>query len=325
MTTTFVRWVYLTFALTAVACVGGSDDNAAPAYPTTTVESEGETIAQVGPVRFTTTEFAKRLSSQSPFMRQRFADMDKREKYIRNDVRFELLAQEGWRRGLHSDPQIVGELKKAIVQRMVKDESERLSKSIVITEAELRAGYVERKDEYNKEERVRLSHIVRYVEDEAGRKAAKKLLDDIRAEVLAAEKANKPGAFDAAARDHSQDEKTKRSGGNLQFLTQSELTDRYGEAVAKTVFEGLSVGDSVVADAENAVVLFKKTGQRRGVTKSLEQVKPQLRAKLLQEKRNAAFEAFVEGLEKANGIVLNTPAIEKIEIDMAAPTKEPAR
>ncbi len=241
--------------------------------------------------------------------------------FVRNELRFELLAQEGWRRGMHSDPEVIAELKKTIVQRLVRQENERLATTLQAGEAELRAAWVKRKGEYNKPPKIRLSQIVRYADDDKTRAAATKALEEVRAKVLAGEKKGNPTIFSKMAAVHSEDDATKRNGGDLQFLTREELTSRYGDEVAKSLFDSLTIGDTAVAHAENAVVLFKKTGRRRGVQRTMEQVKPQLRAKLLQEQRTKAFEAFVEELEKTNGVTIDDAAVEKIEIDMTAPSK----
>jgi hypothetical protein len=76
-----------------------------------------------------------------------------------------------------------------------------------------------------------------------------------------------------------------------------------------------------IADAPNAVVLFKKTGKRRAVERSLEQVKPQLRGSLIGEKRTRAFETFVDDLKKKHGVSVDQEAISSITVEMNAPTE----
>lgn len=309
----------LTLVAGAAACAEGPQD-APPPYPQPKLLMQGPVIAQVGPVAFHTQEMEHRINAQSPFLRERFNDLDKRRKFVTNEVRFELLAQEAWRRGMPSDPQVIAELKKILVQRLVRQETERLSQAIDVTEAELRTAFVNRRDEYNKPEKIRLSQIVRYVDSEKVRAAATRALEEVKAKVLAGEKKNQASIFPKMARVHSEDEATKRSGGDLQFLTREQLQTRYGADVAKSLFDDLAIGDSVVAHADNAVVLFKKTGRRRGVERSLEQVKPQLRGKLMNEKRAAAFEALVVALEGKHGIRVDDAALEQIVIDMTAPS-----
>jgi hypothetical protein len=59
-------------------------------------------------------------------------------------------------------------------------------------------------------------------------------------------------------------------------------------------------------------VLFKKTGLRRAVERTVEMVKPQLRAKIQRERKNAAFEALFAELEKKYGVDYQLPVLEKM-------------
>ncbi len=104
--------------------------------------------------------------------------------------------------------------------------------------------------------------------------------------------------------------------GDLQFLTQKQIAERYGDEVASYVFKDLKIGDLVVADAPNAVVLFKKTGRRRGVTRTIDMVRGQLRGQVLSEKRSAAFDDVVESMKKAHGVVYNEANVEKVKVDL---------
>ena len=286
-----------------------------PVYPVPDVAPEGPVIAKVGTVAFTTKELEKRINKQSPFMRQRFSDVGKREQFLKNEIRFELLAQEAWRRGLYEDPRIIASLKKSMVQRLIRDEHERLTESIKLTEAELRAGYTSRKAEFVKPERVRVAQIVRYVKTPAERKAAKKLLSGLQSKLTRLEKKNVSGGFAKITEENSQDEGTRRSGGNLPFMSEAELTEKYGEAVAKAAFS-MEIGDKAIAEAPNAVLLIKKTGRRRAVNRTLETVKTQLRAKLLQTKRNQAFDEFVAQLETKAGVKIDQTALKAAVPDL---------
>ncbi|MEQ9499657.1 MAG: peptidylprolyl isomerase [Deltaproteobacteria bacterium] len=284
-------------------------------YPAPEVVAEGEVVAQIGPVTLTTAELEKRLSKQSPFRRMQLKDPSQLEKYVEGEVRMELLAQEGWSQKLYDDPQIKAELKRLLVQRVMNDHIAQLGDALEATDGDLAIMYKQKEKELNKPERIRLSQIVRYVESNGERAAAKKLLARVKSEVLSAQRKNDQTAFGRLARQHSQDDATKNGGGDLQFLDREQLTERYGEEVAKTLFEDATIGDLVVADAPNAVVLFKKTGLRRAVHRSLEQVKSQLRGQIIAEKREAAFDKFIDELMKKRSVVVNEDAFSKIQLE----------
>lgn len=306
--------------LVAVAACPAPEKSAAPTYPAPKTDPNGEVIAKVGPVTFTTAEIEKRIKQQSPFLRVQLQDPKKKALFVEEQIRNELLAQEAWSRKLYDDPRIKEELRRLMVQRVMKDHLRSIRDQIDVTETELRQAYRERMDEFNKPAKVRLSQIVRYVDSEKERREARTLLKRVQSEVIARQKKNDHRAFGEAARSHSQDENTKLGGGDLQFLTREQLAERYGDEVASHMFDAVSVGDMAIADAPNAVVLFKKTGSRRAVERTLEQVKPQVRGALIGEKRTKAFESFVEKLERKHGVKIDRKAIESVKVEVSPPS-----
>jgi hypothetical protein len=310
--------------LTLAACGTPSADPATAPYPLPVLEKAGPAVATVGPVTLTQKEIEKRIGGQSPVLVQRFREeLDRRKEFVQQQVRFEVLAQEAWQRRMYEDPDMVAELKKAMVQKLIRQELDARTKDQAVSEGELRDAYNKSLDEFIKPETIRLSQIVRRVDDPKARSAARALLERVKGEVLAAEKRNVTGAFGEPARKHSQDPDTATAGGELQFMTRKELEEKYGPDVARVMFEDAKVGDMVVADAADASVLFKKTGLRRAVERTLDQVRPQLRARILRDKRNEAFEAFIVELEKRHHAVVDAEALARMGVSATATAAAP--
>ncbi len=289
-------------------------------YPPTTMVPGGKVIAKVGPVEITSNEVADRINRQSPFLRSRFTDPARKKEFAEQEVHFEVLAQEAWQRRMYEDPRMVKELKKLMVARLVETEIEkRLAESI--GEAELRAAYTASIDEHQKPERIRLARIVRFVEDDKGRKNARAILEKAKAEILAEEKKGNSGAFDLLAKKYTEDDTTRDKGGDLDFLARTELEAKYGPEVTQVVFDETKVGDIFLVDTPDAVVLFRKSGRRRAVERSFEQVKPQLMARVQRERRNEAMKAFIDELMKAKAVTFDESALDAVEIDLSAPTE----
>jgi len=298
---------------TIVSCVREEKPTARP-YPVPPLISTGPVVAKVGPVKLTTDELARRLGAQGPVMAERMKDPEKRKEFLDQQVKFELLAQEGWSRGFADQPEVQAELKKAIVQRFVREELDKRAQNIMVSEGELQKDYQAHFTDYNKPETIRLSQIVRPVTSPTDRQKAHTLLEKLKADILAAERANRPGAFAEAARTSSEDPGTKNGGGDLPFMSREELSKLYGAPIAAQMFEKATVGDMVIADADNASVLFKKTGLRRAVEKSLEQVKPQLHARITRDKRTLVFDQLVDELKKKHGVELDYGALNKVDL-----------
>ncbi len=314
------RFLVLASALSGAAGCPASPP-AEPPYPAPVLETGGKVLTRIGPVTLTTAEIEKRIRQQSPFVRVQLKDPAKLEQFVDEQIRNEVLAQEAWRQKLYDDPEVESELRRVMIQKLMRDHLQAVKDQVDTTETELRAAYQERFDEFNKPEKIRLSQIVRFVDDDQERKEARKLLERVKADVLERQKKNDQRAFAEAARAHSEDDNTKLGGGDLQFMSKSELSARYGPDVAEHMFSAVEIGDMAIADAPNAVVLFKKTGKRRAVERTLEQVKPQVRGVLLGEKRTKAFEAYVLEIEQKNGVKIDLEALPSIKVDMNAATE----
>lgn len=312
----FRAWPVL--ALVA-ACDGGSRAAVPPPYPLPEVAEGGAVVAKVGSVTLTSDEIQKRASGQGPVLLERFGDLERRKDFVEQQVRFELLAQEGWARGMYKDPEILGEYKKALVQKLLKEELDRRTRDVAVTEDELRAAYERAHDEFNKPETLRLSQILRQAPDAKARAEAHALLERVKREVMEAEKKNQTNAFAEAARAHSQDEGTKTAGGDLQFLTRPELEARFGPDGAKEAFEQAAVGELKIIDTQDAVILFKKTGLRRAIERPLEQVKAQIKVRVQRDKRNRAFDALIDELKKKHAVSVDERAVETLQLGGTPP------
>lgn len=317
-------YVYLAFAL-APAC-GGSGQPSAEGnasalddpYPAPTVSDEGEPIAKVGPVVFTTGEMERRLAEASPFLRQRLADPAELRTWVENELRAEAIAQEAWKDGLQKTPEVKAAFRKLLIKAFTERALKKFG-SLEPNDKELIEAYRARDAEFNQPAKVRLSQIVIYVDSKKERADARKLLERIRGEVIEGQKRNDHTVFAKAVRKYTQDDTTKLAAGDLQFLTREALTKRYGEEVATVCFDEATVGDLFVAGAPNAVVLFKKTGYRRAVERSFEEVRSQLRLLLTQERRKEAIEAWSRDLMEIADIDLNEEALSRIEVPRSTP------
>lgn len=319
-----IRSITPLLALVALAC----DEPASPLreassvfdgpYPAPRVTSEGEVVATVGPVAFTTEELERRLAEESTFVLRQVRDPAQLRAWVEKVVRNEAIAQRAWQDGLQNDPKV----RKAFQQLLIRAYAERAmasSGSLEPNDKELLEAYEARRAEFDQPAKVRLSQIVRYVKTKPERRAAEKLLRSIRAEVIEGQKKNDHSRFSKAAREHSQDEDTRLGSGDLQFMTQAQLAERYGDDVAAACFDDAEVGDLFVAQAPNAVVLFKKTGYRKAIKRTFAQVRSQLRLSLSQDKRKAALQAWSRDVMEASEAEIDAEALSKVELPASTP------
>jgi peptidyl-prolyl cis-trans isomerase C len=291
----------------------GGGKSGGPAINPAAATKGGVALAKVGPVSLSVEEMTDRINKQSPFVRARFSDVEKKKEFIENQIRFEALALEAFERGYHNDPEVQASLKKIVVQKLTREEFDTRVKLSDITEADMKGYFGENQDEYNKPEMVRTSHI--YVPFGADKNAA-------RAKATEAHKAAAdPGRL--ADRAHfkdlvdkfSADESTKRTGGDLRYLSKPELTERFGAPATDTIW---ALGDlnavSGVVEGKDGFHVFKKTGHRKAITRTFEQVQNQIRNRLYRDKRMEAFNAFVDELKGKFGTTLDESKLDQVKV-----------
>jgi parvulin-like peptidyl-prolyl isomerase len=268
-----------------------------------TEEQANEVLAQVGDRTITVGEFADRLASQSPYLRARFESPERRKEFLDNLVRFELLVYEAKRRGYDDRPEVKRARRNAMIQQMMTQEIDAPLEAVEITDEEIRAIYDANPDEFNRPAQVRASHI--FIEDRA---RAQKL--------LARAKEGDLSGFRTLAREQSQDEKTKRSGGDLQFFT-ADGEGSPAKAIRDAAFAMAKVGEVYpdLIEEGGGYHIIMLTGKRAAVTRTYEQAKRAIRHKLNRERKDAAVAALTERLRKDIEIEIDYEALKAIEIE----------
>jgi peptidyl-prolyl cis-trans isomerase C len=187
-------------------------------------------------------------------------------------------------------------------------------------EADARRYYDEHRDEFVKDERVRVSHIFlsadRAAPDRQARAAeARKLQARFKAEAT-----KNPLAFANAAREVSDDVATKPSGGDLGFRTKDEIEKTWSRVVADAALALRNVGDeSQVIESDRGFHLLRLTGRQPATNRSFDEVKGQLGARVGRDRRTKEFEEFVKGLRQKYKIEVVDSELEKIQVSAATP------
>lgn len=262
-----------------------------------------EVLAKVGDRTITVGEFADRLSSQSPYLRARFESPERRKEFLDSLVRFELLVYEAKRRGYDQKPEVVRARRNAMIQQLVKKEVDEPLQAGGVTDEEVKAVYDANPTEFDRPAQVRASHI--FIKDRA---RAQKVLEEA--------KKSDPGGFRRLAREESEDEATKKSGGDLQFFT----ADAEGEppaAVRDAAFSLTQVGsvypELVAGDGGYHIIML--TGKRAALKRTYEQAKRAIRHKLMREKKEAAMEALTKRLREDVEVEIDYDALREVNVD----------
>ena len=121
---TCTRWLSAAFLVLLAGCQ--SKESKSP----TTEEKNGEAVATLdGQTLVTVEQLEDQLREQSPFVRARYTDPSKKKEFLDNLVRFELLSREAAKEGFDKDPEVVKDMKKAMVQRLLRKNESRSQKT----------------------------------------------------------------------------------------------------------------------------------------------------------------------------------------------------
>lgn len=314
--------------LALVACGGGTSSTKSNAPPK--VKKEGPIVAKVGDDSITADEVKKKLGEQSPFLQARYRDLNHRKEFVQNLVRFEVLAQEAYRKGLDKDPEVQATIKKVLVQELIRQSFD--EKQANYSDEQLKAYYDKHIDEFVKPERVRAAHI--FLAAPAADKAARAKAKTKASELLAKLKANdavaapghpkhashSPTLFAELARENSEDAASKPNGGDLRYMSQDELGKAHGESLAAAVFGLKNPNDlTAVVETEKGVHIARLTNRQLSVNRTFEDtgVKDTIKGRLFREERTKSFDGFVEQLKKDANVTIDETVLGAIEVPNA--------
>jgi len=276
-------------------------------------KKSGPAVAQGEGVVVTVAEFQARLDEQSPFLRQRYQNLDRKKEFLDSLVKFEILASAAQKEGYQNDPDVQLTMKKAMVQKLVQKRfAEGDAKDI--TDADVQKFYDEHKDDFVKPVRVRTSALlVAATEKDRAQKGAqaKKLL----AQVKASSKKD-PQAFQALVRSSSDDAASKGNGGDLGFRSEDEYAKQFGAPFAAAAF-ATKDGEEVLVETQQGFWIVRVAGRQEGVSRTVDQVKPQIQSRLQREKRTKEFDEYVKKLREEAKVTVNDAELEKIVVSEA--------
>ncbi|MFN3200356.1 MAG: peptidyl-prolyl cis-trans isomerase [Bradymonadia bacterium] len=288
---------------------------------------EGEILAKVGDNIITRKQFESRLNQQSPFARNRLNSPDRKQEFLENLIRFELLALDASKKGFDDHPDVVLARKQAMVRAFMAEELRDMVKIGDITDEEVLKYYEEHKDEYDRPPQVRAGHLL-IANGEGAEAKARDLLAKINAEVEQ-DKFKARDIFSRYARRYSEDEATRSSGGDLKFFGKpGESQAKRGPAdpvvpppVALSAYGLVAVGDIASEPVKSSAGwhLVQKTGFRRAYTRTLKDVKTSIRNKLFRVRKTKAMDDYVASLKKEAKIEVNDAVLESVKVKRIAP------
>jgi peptidyl-prolyl cis-trans isomerase C len=292
-------------------------DGATP-IPLKPVVEPGDPIAKIGGTVLSVEGLQKRMNDQSPFVRARYNTPERKKEFLDAQVRFEVLANEAVARGYQNDPEVQDALKKIIVQKLTREEFDGRVKLSDITDDDLKKYYDAHQADYAKPAMARASDL--FVAFGADKAAAKKKADEARKKAADPAKLEDRAHFKDLVTQYSDDAATKQAGGDLRYLSVDEVKERLGAPAAEWLFASETMNEvSPVLEGKDGFHVVKRTGHRKAITRTFEQVKSQIRNVLYRERRTSSFNQFVEDLKKKQGVEVFADKLGKVQVSTELP------
>jgi peptidyl-prolyl cis-trans isomerase C len=300
------------FALLAVAA-------AAIACKRSGESKSGPVVAHVGKDTITADEFKKRLDETSPFLRARYTTIERKKEFLENMVRNELLAQEAERQGLDKSPQVREQMKRAMIQELIKKQLDEKLSGADIPDAELKSFYDSHVDDFVKPERARVYHITLAAKAPKEKAEAKKKAQALLKEIAERTKKGDLNAFQTLAMKESKDPLSAPMGGDLRFLSRDELAKSYSPELANAAFALKNPGDlSEPVETPAGIDIVKLQVKTVALNRTFDESKESIRGRIARERRSKEYDDFVKKLRENANV-----SIDEVELSKVNPAEVP--
>jgi peptidyl-prolyl cis-trans isomerase C len=283
-------------------------------------QDDSDVYAKVGKSQVTVAQLQKLINKQSPYVRAQYEkDPESLDKFIEGQIRYALLAEKGMALGYDRDPEVRDASKKLIVQKLTRDVFDNQVKLSEVTKVEIENFYKEHIDDYQKPEMIRLGHIL--IGFGADKEKARQQINALIPQVKAPEKLASRAHFRGLVKEHSQEESSKNTGGDMRYRSKRELENLLGGTATKQAWALSAVNDvSEVVESKIGFHIFKKLGERPPTNRQLTEVRAQVKNRVYRQKRKSAFNQYLETLKTEIGVQMNLEAKKKLYFD--APAKK---
>ena len=279
-------------------------------------------VAQIGDHTITLGELEARLLAEPPVLASQYASLQKRKDYLQKLVQFEVLAAEARRQGLDQDPDVIEQMKQAMVRRYLQTAAEADMKPESVTDADLHAFYDANPGLYHKPEQVEISHIL--LSDEA---KAKKVLGELKAGSEGNPAKLAPLWNDYAVR-LTEDKQTAPYLGSLgqvsltmpQGYTAEEQARQQAVPApvvqAAMLMQPYELGPLVHSDKGWHILMA--TSRSPAVERSFDEVKDSIRVRIVKRERELRRQKVLDDLRAQAKVEIHEDALRLIRIEPPA-------
>ncbi len=254
-------------------------------------------VARYAGRTFTDQDFLKAARKLNPRSRRTLEDAERRKTFIENNILSELIYAEGVSKGIDKDPAVLQQIedleRQLIVQKVMQE-----YQSAPVSDDDIRAHYDTNIATFTTD-RVKSSHIL--VAEEA-------LAKEVHAKLVA-----DPAQFADLAKEHSTDRSNAERGGDLGFFAKGRMVKEFEEAAFALTEDG-QITEPV--KTRFGYHIIQRTGREDGEVRPFDQVKNQIKVKLVNEARREKTQEFLDKLKADAGLEVDEAAVAALEVPL---------
>ncbi|MBC7794817.1 MAG: peptidyl-prolyl cis-trans isomerase [Clostridia bacterium] len=285
-----MKRVGMCWLVAALSCTPQSPASDERQCLTPSLRAGGVAVARVGVVPITCDQMVETIRSLGGNVGRKFKDRAEVKLFVEDQVRLELLAQAALERGLDRDPDVIAAARKVMVQKLLERDLGLAAfneNGVVVSEHELQSYYERNRDRYLQPEMRRIAHI-QLIPDQNGQTAAAGLIAQLVA------KTDNNSLFKQLAQKYSTAKDSKDRGGELMFKTKQELAEDFGVSFANDVWQ-LALNDIAPQPVQSTKGwhVVRVVAVRDALARPLDEVRDEIRDRLLKDSRSHAFERYL--------------------------------
>lgn len=238
---------------------------------------EGKILASVGGLQVTDADVEQFLMSLGP-RADAYRNPEGRAAVLEELINRKLFLLEASRNLFEAEPAFKAQLKQAKENLLIGYAMEKALSSVKVSDADIVAFYEENKTKFGGGEQVNASHIL-----VASEEKAKEIREQIVSGAL---------SFEDAAREYSSCP-SKAEGGNLGDFGRGQMVPEF-EAAAYAMNEG-EISEPV--RTQFGYHLIRLNAKKESTPPSLDDLREEIRARLMQEKQQAAYRSKINQLK----------------------------
>lgn len=251
-----------------------------------------QTAFSVGSKKISAKEFQERFDQ----IQKNAVNPPTKEQFLKDWIKFEMGVREAYAQNLQKSPEVIQAMEQVLYNALLEKEVGKKLQNVNVKESEMRSYY-------SKNPEIRTSHILISVKPNASAgaiAAAKKRANEVYTEVRSGKR-----SFADYVKLYSDDVPSKANGGDIGFQTRVTLVPEYYEAAIK-LRKG-RVSQPVQTRYGFHIIKLTDTRSYADADKS------QIRAAVLDLKRNRIFENYFKSIQKKYPISVNEAVIRKIK------------